>query len=351
MSAKDPKRRKGGGKRAGGAGGARGAGGPVGAGRSGGTDGDRPPRCGLSSDALHRGFDGEGDAQDVAGHVAGCDPCGTALELLRAQRDAVQFLTASSVVTPGHTAVEGILASSARAGREKLADLLYEMAKACLIVLPDLKRRIERKVEPREVPVVSNELRSINSRLENSDGAVALREVPQQTPEEARALRVARTCLEILDNVEGPSERQQLAWSQVLIFEGQPADAERVLRRLLARGVSDANCIHVLRNTTMSLNEQRRYRDSVEFAKSALSQCPNDCILLYNLAVSLASLKAQPEFRAVSSRLAELGSQEMPTWLRRLISFEAANFADRLDMTQSEVFRCFGLSSSPGDVA
>lgn len=330
MSAKDPK--------GGGGGGA-------------GKGADKPNTCGMSSGALQRGFDGEGGAQDVASHVAGCDPCGTALELLRTQRDAVQFLMASPVGTPPPTAVENVLATTARAGREKLADLLYEMAKACLIVLPDLKRRIERKVEPREVPVVSNELRSINSRLEAVDGAVALREVPQQTPEETRALKVARSCLTILDNVEGASERQRLAWSQVLIFEGRPAEAEGVLRRLLDHGVSAANRPYALQNTTMSLNQQKRFAESVEFAHGALTQCPNDCVLLYNLLVALASLRDAQRFRAVSTRFAELVPQGVPDWLARLISFEAPNFADRLGMSPSDVVRSFGLGSARGDSA
>jgi len=278
--------------------------------------------------------------------VASCDPCGSALELLQTQRDAVQFLTGTSVIRPAHTAVEHILANSARAGREKLADLLYEMAKACLIVLPDLKRRIERKVEPREVPVVANELRSINSRLETVDGAVVLRDVPQQTPEETRALKVARSCLTILDNVEGESERQQLAWSQVLIFESNPAEAERVLKRLLDGGVSCGNLGYALQNTTMSLNQQKRFADSVEFAQRALAQCPNDCVLLYNLSVALASLRDPQQFKAVSTRFAELVPKGIPDWLRRLISFEAANFAERLDMSQGDVVRCFGLSTA-----
>ena len=305
--------------------------------------------CGMTSDALQRGFDGEGGAQDVASHVAGCDPCGSALELLQTQRDAVQFLTASAVVAAPHTAVEQILSSTARAGRTKLADLLYEMAKACLIVLPDLKRRIERKVEPREVPVVASELQSINSRLEMTDGSIALRDVPQQTPEEARALKVARNCLAILDNVEGASERQQLAWSQVLIFEGKPAEAERVLRRLLDEGVSAENRGYALQNTTMSLNQQRRYTESVEFAQRALVQSPDDCVLLYNLSVALASLQDSGQFRAVTSRFAELVPRGIPDWLSKLISFEAPNFADRLGMSQRDVVHCFGLNAGQGE--
>jgi hypothetical protein len=104
---------------------------------------------------------------------------------------------------------------------------------------------------------VASELQSINSRLELTDGSIALRDVPHQTPEEARALKVARSCLAILDNVEGASERQQLAWSQVLIFEGKPAEAEQVLRSLIDRDVSPENRHHVLRNTTMSLKRTK----------------------------------------------------------------------------------------------
>jgi hypothetical protein len=301
--------------------------------------------CGLSSGELQRGFDGEAGAQDVATHVASCDPCGSALEVLQTQRDAVQFLTGTSVIRPAHTAVEHILANSARAGREKLADLLYEMAKACLIVLPDLKRRIERKVEPREVPVVANELRSINSRLEKVDGAVALRDVPQQTPEEARALKVARSCLTILDNVEGDSERQQLAWSQVLIFEGNPAEAERVLRGLLA---SDRLLSHrelAQRNAMYAFMQQRKYGDALALGLEALAERADDCVVLYNMAVCHASLRNRSQFDAVSHRLAQHVAHGSPEWLVQLLKYEVDNFAKSLNTSPSDVAASFSLQS------
>ncbi|MHC5211295.1 MAG: hypothetical protein ACYTG2_11305 [Planctomycetota bacterium] len=174
--------------------------------------------CDLGRDSLHKTFDKEPSAPDVAGHVARCAPCSDALGALQTQRDAVQFLAGGEAgpATADRTAIEQILSATARTGREKLADLLYELAKACLIVLPDLERRIERKAEPREAPVVAGELRTINSRLDSSRSGVSLDGVPTQTPEEARALAAADACLRILANVEGNTERQQLAYSQVL---------------------------------------------------------------------------------------------------------------------------------------
>jgi len=317
-------------------------------GKAGGRGGERgergePMGCGLSSGDLQRGFDGEGGAQDVATHVASCDPCGSALEVLQTQRDAVQFLTGTSVIRPAHTAVEHILANSARAGREKLADLLYEMAKACLIVLPDLKRRIERKVEPREVPVVANELRSINSRLEKVDGAVALRDVPQQTPEEARALKVARSCLTILDNVEGESERQQLAWSQVLIFESNPAEAERVLRRLLDSGDSLAHRELAQRNAMLALIRQGKYVDAIEVGDVAIEERPADVSILFNLAVSHAYLGDRRHFDRVARILASEVANGAPRWVIDALRYEVPRFAEILAESSVAVERSFGL--------
>ena len=329
MSAKDPKGRKAGGGKPGGKAGA----------------GERAHSCGMTGDALQRGFDGEGGAQDVASHVAGCDPCGSALELLQTQRDAVLFLTASAVVKPAHTAVEQILSSTARAGRAKLADLLYEMAKACLIVLPDLKRRIERKVEPREVPVVASELQSINSRLELTDGAVALRDVPHQTPEEARALKVARSCLAILDNVEGASERQQLAWSQVLMFERKPAEAERVLRSLLASPSGLDHVELVQRNTMLSLIRQEKCEEAISLGRQFLNDRPDDSVVLLNLAVAHAHLRQVSAFEAVAQRLATLCTTTAPTWVGSLLHFEVPRLADDLGVDRVTVSRLLGFSA------
>jgi len=307
--------------------------------------------CGMTPQDLQRAFDGEAGAQDVAGHVAGCAPCNSALELLQTQRDAVHYLSEPAGDQPPQAAVEHILAESARAGREKLADLLYELAKACLIVLPDLKRRVERRVEPRDAPIVSGELRAINSRLDDADASIDVTPVPQTTPEEDRALGVARSCLTILENVEGKTERCCLAVSQLLIFENKPQKAESVLDSLLD---SDAKLVHrelVQRNRMLSLIRQERCEEAVEIGLASLKDHPNDCVFLYNLAVAHAHLGDRPQFESVCAALGKHIGIEGPQWLVDLIVYEIPRLASDLKMSPSEVEDCLGFSGHCNEAA
>jgi tetratricopeptide (TPR) repeat protein len=311
--------------------------------------------CDLRRDALHQNFDNEPNAPDVAGHVAHCVPCSDALSALQTQRDAVQFLSGpeAGADISDRTAIEQILAATARTGREKLADLLYELAKACLIVLPDLKRRIERKAEPREAPLVAGELRTINSRLEASRAGVALDGVPAQTPEEARALGAADACLHILENVEGETERQQLALSQVLLFRDQPTAAEQLLQRLLQADRLLKYRDLVQRNTILSMIRQEKYAEAVELGEDVLAERPGDSCLLFNLAVAYAHLRDLKGFDRVAAELAASMKRCAPSWLVTVLRYEIPRFAEDLDVDQRRVDQCFAEVSqhAEGDLS
>jgi tetratricopeptide (TPR) repeat protein len=281
--------------------------------------------------------------------VARCAPCSDALSALQTQRDALQYLSvgetddAAAAVAPGRTAIEEILSATARTGREKLADLLYELAKACLIVLPDLKRRIERKAEPREAPIVAGELRTINSRLEANWAAVPLDGVPERTPEEARALGAADACLRILENVEGSTERQQLAWSQVLLFQGHPAEAERVLGRLLRTEQLLRYRELAQRNLMLSMIRQGKYAAAAESGEAALHERPDDAVVLFNLTVSYAHLVDHAAFDRVSSALARVIADGDPAWLVQLVRYEIPRIAGDLQVAQARVEQTLGV--------
>ena len=324
MSAKDPKGRK-------------------------AAEGDRRA-CEMSSEFLHLAFDKEDKShtERVARHVSNCDPCETALQLLQAQRDALAFLTHVGVSNQ-RTGVEYLLARSAQAGRESLASLLYEMAKACLVMLPNLKRRIERRIEPRTVAVVTQDLRAMNARLGTTATGVTILHVPPEIPTEPRALATASSCLQVLQNVEGETERQVLALSQVLIFQAKPAEAESILRELLARTQPLEHRDLAQWNLMLALMRQKRYVEVIEFGQGALNERPNDFMVLYNLAASFAALRKRAEFEAMSDRLAkELATRDggPPEWLIGLLRFEVPNFAECFGASPAEIERRFGLASS-----
>jgi hypothetical protein len=305
----------------------------------------------MSSQDLQQAFDGESDAQDVANHVATCTPCNSALEVLQTQRDAVHYLSEPTGEQSPQSAVEHILTQSARAGREKLADLLYEMAKACLIVVPDFKRRVERRVEPRDAPVVSGELRSINSRLDDADAANDVTPLPQTTPEENRALSVARSCLTILENVEGESERGSLARSQLLMFEGNPSEAEELMDRLLATSVSSENRVLAQRNKMLASIRQEHYREAIKYGESVRRDGNDDPAILFNLAVSNAWLRDVSGFELAATGVGTLLSSGQHSWLSELVSYELPRFAQVLGLDEIEIQRAFGIGLTGSEEA
>lgn len=313
----------------------------------GGHDGEHARECGMRNADLQRAFDSESGARNIASHVTGCDPCGNVLAVLQTQRDALSFLATTRAFEADDTAVGYILATSARAGRAKLADLLYEMSKACLTILPNFKRRVERRVEPRGTTVVAAELRAIASRASTTASGATVLHIPSGTVAEANALSVAGKCLTILENVEGSSERQCLAYSQFLIFSERPADAEALLRTLIESGralihreLADWNLMH-------SLMRQRRHAEAVEIGRAALLLRPSDGVVLFNLAASHACLRERDEFEAASAKLKSLlesSDHGAPEWLITLLRFEAPQFASCFDLSLDVVMRKFGLS-------
>ena len=311
----------------------------------------REKACGLNSDALQQAIDREDKlaAEAVASHVSQCDPCSTTLSVLQSQRDALQFLLADTSRPTDSAAIQRILRRSAKAGRDKLADLLYELSKACLVMLPNLRRRVERRVEPRGPTTVANELQRVAARLGTTATGVTMVYQPTATPTEDGAISTARACLQILENVEGPSERQCLAMSQVLIFEDKPNESELLLKALLRSSKSLAHSDLAEWNLMLSLMRQRRYPEAIDFGRRVIVDRPNDAVILYNLSACHASLRQPTEFDSVSKRLAQLmASTEKgpPEWLINLIRYEAPNFAECLGISAAEVERRFGLATT-----
>ncbi len=282
-------------------------------------------------------------AKDLADHVAGCAPCSSALHTLELQGDAVSALSKQARGGAAGTTIEGILRIAAHSGTGKLADLAYELAKACLIRLPNLERRVRRVVEPREAKLVARELRAVNQRRGLVASPVGLTGVPEAAPAEADALRAATSCLKILEKVEGASPRQVLGMAQVHIFEKRPERAEALLRGLLAKPLSPAMSSYARINLMLSLSYQKKYPDVVTIGRAALRDDGGNWEVLFNLAVAHACLKNAREFAAVSKRLAQLVSHSPSGSLHDLLTYETPRIAAALSEDPNQVARRFGI--------
>ncbi|MGQ0554284.1 MAG: hypothetical protein ACT4PU_13830 [Planctomycetota bacterium] len=312
--------------------------------------------CGMSAADLQAAFDGGAGITAVMQHVTKCRACARTLRALEVQREAVESLMSGAAsagsfgtATRGAsaTAVQGMLAHSARAGRTKMADLVYELAKACLIALPDLERRVRRIEEPRAVPQVSRDVQALNLRLPAFEKSADVSALPRAKPSEPAALDAARSCLKILEYLEGTSPRQVLATSHWLIFTGKPAKAEACLLELLSRPrLEDVyrKCSRI--NLMLARARLQDFNGVVAIGKDALSASQSDWQVTYNLAVAYAWLGDKDSFVAVTKQLRKVVALPGSDYLRQLLEFESERFASQLAIPEAEVESLFGLVST-----
>jgi hypothetical protein len=311
-----------------------------------------PSECRLTGEEAQAAFertlgapqDGGPQAKDLAEHIAGCEPCSSALHALELQGDAVAELArGAGGAGAGGTAVETILRVAARSGSARFADLAYELAKACLIQLPNLERRVRRVVEPREAKLVARELRTAHQRSGPGAHAADLKGVPDAAPAESEALRAAASCLRILENVEGASPRQVLGMSQVHIFEQKPEQAEKLLRELMEQPITPQMRQYARSNLMLALVRQAKYIDVVRIGDDALRQGPDEWAVLFNLAVAHAHLRHAEPFKTVAKRLGSLAVRSDSAYLSTLVQFEIPRLAEDLGSPLPDVERAFGM--------
>jgi RNA polymerase sigma factor (sigma-70 family) len=164
--------------------------------------------------------------------------------------------------------MQRMLDLSAEAGRRKLADLIYEMAKACLVVAPGFTTRTLIAARPRRSEQVSGDMRQMASRLAGVAGAPDLDALAATRPEPGTAIDDAHACLAKLAEIEGPSGRQQVALALAHIHGGKPVAAEAVLRPLLERELPPPTRQNASRNLTLALLRQDRHADALAIAEA-----------------------------------------------------------------------------------
>jgi len=298
-------------------------------------------RCTLSPRRLAGLLDGAERAELLA-HVPACGPCSTTLTVLAAESQGLQRLALGSA---GGTAVERILARGIRQGDRKLADLVYELAKACLVVVQDIDRRLHLATRPREAAVIERDVRGVAARLPARlrEAASAL---PRGKPEESQALNAAESCVRILERIEGASERQRLAKSVWLICAGRAAEAEGVLREGLVAGAFGHNRIHAHHNLLWALVRQDKFNDVVEWGQLALGEKPTDWLSLYNVVAASARCGRRASFSNFAKKLASLDrrTRGFAQLEGPLLDYEIRRMAEDLEISEKSVMQALGLA-------
>lgn len=305
----------------------------------------RSATCTLSSRRLAELFDRD-DRAALLAHVPGCPGCAARLTVLSANRESLIRLID---VPEGGTAVERVLARGVRSGRRRLADLVYELAKACLVVVQDIDRRLHLATRPRDVEAIGRDVRAVGSRLPPRVREETAK-LPVAKPDESRALAAAESCIRILEHEEGKSERQRLAWSVWLICAGRPAEAEGVLRGMV-EGVASPFCRRSIHhNLAWALSRQRCYEAALQVSEKALAEFPNDWLLAYNASVSAALAGNEVLAERHARRLRDLQSAEplRQHQQRSQLTFEIPRIAEKLRLSEVSVARWFGLNRLAG---
>jgi hypothetical protein len=224
--------------------------------------------------------------------------------------EALGYLTGEGRRHSADALLKQLYARFRVAGHEKLADLVYEMVKACLSALPDFSVRTRLLVEPRRAEVIAGEVSTMADCLRGVAPPPDLSSLARGRPEADAALEDARKCLEILRLLEGTSGREQLALALWMIHVGRHAQAELQLRALLARP-GEPEPIHRLAevNLGFALLRQRRFAEVLPVAEAAIARTPQDPVPWFNLLAALSELgdtarfeRAAETFRAQHAR-------------------------------------------------
>jgi RNA polymerase sigma factor (sigma-70 family) len=244
-------------------------------------------------------------------------------------RDAVLNCLEGRVGTKNVQGLMGrMLEASLEAGRARLADLLYEMAKACLVEAPGFSSHTLIRSHPRRTDVVADDVRQLATRMESVGPTVDVRKLKGTPPAPATALDDAAACLAQLAALEGESGRQQVALALTHIHRGEPGEAEAVLRPLLERELQPSTRQNASRNLALALLRQQRFADALELSEAAADEWPDDPVRVMNLCFAAARLQDADRFeqnaRLLLSIQRQSPSMRVQAWIDDMLGPLAA---------------------------
>ena len=285
---------------------------------------------------------------DLSTGTAGADDPGEAADLALLQRTVAGKLNAKQRTKSVKVLLERMLAISTSAARRKLADLLYELAKACLTSRPTFAERTLDRAEPRRPGEVRDDLRQIAGRLDRVHGNArdsgrqtrAVADLPGDTGAET-ALDDARLCLERLESIEGPSGRQRVALALVHIHDGRPEKGHDILMDLQQHAdqyeLSLVTRQNVSRNITLALLRQERYAEALTAAEDAAATWPDDPVRVMNVCYAAARLGKVRRFEEHAARLAALNAAEPSTRVQGWIDGPLRDLAHDMGLSSRRI--------------
>ena len=247
--------------------------------------------------------------------------------------------------------VQRMLDESAAAGRRRLADLVYELAKTFLLSVPGLRSRMLVQRAPRDRRTVASDVSNLSQRLATVDESLdqaAVEGLARRQQLGHSALDDARQCLDVLASLEGSSGRQQVAVALHLIYSERLDEAETLLRTLLDADLPAASRQNVFRNLAMTLLRQERWTEAADVAELSADEWPDDPVQVMNLCYAAARMDDVPRFEENVSRLVSLSGRSPGQRVQSWIEGELPGLARDLGMAPDH-FR--SLLNPPGQAS
>lgn len=247
--------------------------------------------------------------------------------------------------------MQRMLERSADTARARLADLIYELAKACLVTRMSFSDRTMVHDVPRHSGVVADDIRLVAERLERVDateGRVDLADVVTARPSRDSALAEAERCLAHLEELEGRTGRQQVALALCRIHDGRADDGEAILRSLLSENVPLAPLTrqNVSRNLTLALLRQDRFAEALSEVDQAAATWPDDPVRVMNECFASARLGDRSRFRGAAQQLIELQASEPSALVQSWIEGPLRNLADDVGLPPGRIDDLIGSAET-----
>jgi hypothetical protein len=243
--------------------------------------------------------------------------------------------------------IQEILDRSARAGRDKLGQLAYEMATMCLSKVEFEYAHLVRWIgDTRDVADIHRDMEHMESRTGiDSDMSI----LPLANPASGAAMKASRACLVVVEGVEGDSTRVQVVRALLSQSEGDLEESEKLFTRVLKTPLTRSMLVHVQQNRQATLLRLQRYEDAIRIGDELRKMAGPTLTTMFNVATAHAWLRDQSGFEASCRQFSRsketIGDR---SWWNSVIEAEAEWFADQLARDPADIETSLSLPPETG---
>lgn len=283
-------------------------------------------------------------SRDVVHHVIGCPPCGKGLSALgedenvlgrlggRRPHDRILF-------------VENVLSTAADVSRHRLGQLVYDMGRASLAMVPEVRREIEMLGGVSEFSSLTAQARALGRCMPEGVMSDSLDTMPLDAPTCESAIAVAESCAAVIHNLPWKPDRAALLRAYTALEAGHVDQAESLFRDLLdestpadARGSAREGLVRA-----MLLHD--RPSEAFRLCSQWIGDHAENPRLWFAWAMASAALHDGDGFDAAARGFSSIAvSSGQNQWWRDWIRDKSASIAGNLSRSEDAVLDALGFS-------